>query len=215
MEPYLNPYRFRLWLDSLAANMLNSRQKRLLLWLLSWGKAGCDSYNYRIAQEMRCSVRTIRRDLRRLEKYHLVDVRGALGKHRRIIVLPYVTKRQWKADSFAHMVTLWEDKFVPHQRRCVTTTQSHAREQIRKLLYEPPADSESATTADGVSSRGETPRTPPAVQGGAQRMLDIARRNLVEKLIGLGWERKRAVKIADARIEQLKDQYKHGQEPKN
>lgn len=133
----LSPYKFKLWLDRLEPGILNARQKHLLLWLLAWGKAGCDSWNWRLAKEMHCCIRTIRRDLRQLERYHFIDNRGALGKYRRLIAIPFPSMRAWKSYLYENVkanlakklcqghsrdVTILVttptprgDKFVPHQ----------------------------------------------------------------------------------------------------
>lgn len=206
MGAYLNPYRFRLWLDSLGGYILNARQKRLLLWLLAWGKKGCDSYNYRLAKEMQGSIRTIRRDLRRLERYHLINITGALGKHRRIIVLPYKNKAVWKSHSFTNMCQKVGDKFVPHQRRLNIRYLNIAQKQRDQLLYDTKKKAEPEKTSGRVLPQGETPRTPPAVQGSDERVLEIARRGLIDMFLHMGWPRERAIAIAEAKIIKLKEQ---------
>lgn len=228
---HLNPYKFRLWLDSLGGDILNARQKGLLLWLLAWGKKGCDSYNYRIAKEMKCSVRTVQRDLRRLERYYLIDIRGALGKHRRIIVIPYPDKRGWTRYFFVTSCQNMGDRLVTHQRRLkvkplnsrhlrgetpqervdkrVADNLKRAAEQRQRLLYETSAKAESAKTADRVLPQGETPRTPPAVQGKEGRILKMLRRDYIERFIRLGWPRQRAISIAEARMNQLAERHKN------
>jgi len=226
----LNPYKFRLWLDSLSANILNARQKELLLWLLAWGKAGCDSYNYRLAKEMRCCVRTIRYDLRKLERYHLIVIRGALGKYRRIIVLPYATSALWKSNSFTNMCREMGAKFCRHQRRILIKTKYTTRtrgktpqereenliadnlriaqEQRQELLYGTKKNAESAKTADGVLPRGETPRTPPAAQGNYERILELAKRGYIDRFVRMGYSRQRAISLAEAKIECLVEKRK-------
>ncbi len=118
-------YKYRFWLGSLDHNTLNHRQYQELIWLLAWGPEGCDSYNYRIAEEFRTRyrnpdgkdkpvcIRTIRNDLRILERNRLiVTIPGwaqiAGGKFvkqlrdRRIIVIPYPTKTDWLKARLKH-----------------------------------------------------------------------------------------------------------------
>jgi len=236
-NPYLNPYRFRLWLDKLDHRILNSRQKRLLLHILDWGRAGCDSWNYRLAKVMRCSIRTIRRDLRVLEHYCFIDNRGALGKYRRIVALPYRSRRIWGqkmleiklsgvgvsrqpgGGSKTNRVTLRGDKFVPHQKSLNTSYLNIAQEAQRQkqlLLY---GKAESALRADAPpsggdtppnppSSRGDTPRTPRRFSGAGDKLLDIARQRLIGTFIALGYDRDRASRLAEARISQQYDRWK-------
>ncbi len=138
-----NPYKFRLWLGPLDHELLNDRQKRELIYFTGWGPKGCDDWNYKIALEFHCSIRTIRRDLRHLEKHALVDIRGALGKHRRIIAIPYPTHSSWMASSlrettrklgarFCDHSKNRGDKFVPHERR---TSKTSINQQFDELLY--------------------------------------------------------------------------------
>jgi len=236
-NPYHHPYKFRLWLDTIDHRILNSRQKRLLLHILAWGPSGCDSWNYRLAKVMRCSIRTIRRDLRVLEHYCFIDNRGALGKYRRIVALPWRSKRIWKAKSLeiklsgvgvsrppgggtkTHRVTSRGDKFVPHQRRLNTSYLNMAQEaqrQKNQLLYE---SAESALRADAPSSggdtppnppspRGDTPRTPRRFSGAGDKLLDIARQRLIGTFIALGYDRDRAIRLAEARISQQYERWK-------
>lgn len=201
------------------------------MWLLAWGKKGCDSYNYRIAKEMKCSVRTVQYDLRKLERYYLINIRGALGKHRRIIVIPYPNKRGWTCYFFVKSCQNVGAELCTHQRRLkvkplnsghprgetpqervdkhITDNLRIAQEQRQRLLYETPVNKESAKTADELSPRGETPQTPPAVQGKGGRMLEIARRGLIDKFINLGWPRQRAISITEARMNQLAERHKN------
>ena len=138
-----NPYKFRLWFSNQNTDMFNDRQKRMVYHFLSWGPRGCDSWNYRLELEFHCSKRTIRNDLRHLEKHALIVIRGALGKHRRIIAIPYPNRATWMQISFRQtsqkLGEFWSDtrrnrgaKFCPHQRRL---TKSKINQGADELLY--------------------------------------------------------------------------------
>jgi len=236
-NPYQNPYKFRLWLDTIDHRILNSRQKRLLLHILAWGPSGCDSWNYRLAKVMRCSIRTIQRDLRVLEYYCFIDNRGALGKYRRIIALPWRSRRIWKAQSLKNKLSGVgvsrppggvhksarksnnHDNSVTHQRRLNTSYLNMAQEaqrQKNQLLYE---SAESALRADAPSSggdapptppspRGDTPRTPRRFSGAAAKVYTVARNRLIEHFIRMGYPKDRAIRLAEARISQQYDRWK-------
>ncbi len=90
-----NPYRFRLWFSNQNTDMFTERHKQMVYHFLGWGPHGCDSWNYRLMLDFHCSRSTIQRALRHLEKHALIDIRGALGKHRRIIAIPYPNRTAW------------------------------------------------------------------------------------------------------------------------
>jgi len=206
MNYWKRTYRFRLWFGGLGGGIVNDRQRRLVLWLLAWGPKGCDSYNYKIAQAMRCSERTIQRDLRRLERYYLIVIDGALGKHRRIKVLPWSKKRHWKRYGLDNMLSKWGDKVVTHQRRTRINSSNYVREQRELLLHGKAPEAEAGKTPAGVSSRGENPPNPPGCSVSFRGVRQIAYNQLVEKLVKNGWSRERARSIAAARIGQLIEQ---------
>ena len=208
MNYYRKTYRFRLWFMGLEGGMLNDRQKRLVLWLLAWGPKGCDAYNYKIAQAMRCSERTIRRDLRRLEYYSLIVIDGALGKWRRIKVPPWSKKRHWKRYGLENMFSKWADKVVPHQRQHRINSMNYAREQRELLLHGKHLDAEAGKTPADFSSWGGCPPNPPGGSDTFRGVAQIRYNQLVEKLVKNSWPRYRAQSIAAARIEQLIEQQK-------
>lgn len=129
-----SPYKFRLWFSNQNTDLFSDRQKRMLYHFLGWGPRGCDSWNYKIALEFHVSKRTIRRDLRHLEKHTLIDIRGALGKHRRIIAIPYPNRASWIRAAFTKTARNLGDKFVHHQRR---TKRHSINQRTDKLLYGP------------------------------------------------------------------------------
>lgn len=222
-KPKLNPYKFRLWLDSVKTGVLNARQKHLLLHILSWGKVGCDSWNYRLAKEMKCSERTITSDLRRLERYGFIENWGALGKHRRLIALPFPSKRAWRAalaekciqrvakklcprmfskpNNFTNRLPERGEKNCDHQRRIYKDYIYIAQQQRNALLYGEQKKAESAETADKVLPRGVPPRTPPAAQEFSDPAFEKGRIWLIKNLMSRGWSRERAISFADAHLE--------------
>jgi len=128
MKKAFNPYKYRLWLGGLDHSLLNDRQKRELRWFLAWGPKGCDSDNYKLAQEFHVCIRTIQRDLRLLEYHHFIArIKGwaelAQGKfvrrlrNRQIITLPYRTKSDWIVASLQKSLDGVGDKNVTLQNR--------------------------------------------------------------------------------------------------
>jgi len=208
MNYWRKTYRFRLWFGGLGGGILNDRQKRLVLWLLAWGPKGCDSYNYKIAQGMHCSDRTIRRDLRRLERYHLIVIDGALGKYRRIKVLPWSKKRHWKRYGLDNMLSKRADKVVPHQRRYYKDNSNIIRTHKEALLFGKAPEAEAGKTPADSHLGGGAPPNPPGCSEGSRRLRQIAYNQLLEKLIRNGWSRERARSIAAARIGRLIEQQK-------
>ncbi len=217
-----NPYKFRLWLGPLDHELLNDRQKRELIYFTGWGPKGCDDWNYKIALEFHCSIRTIQRDLRHLEKHALVDIRGALGKHRRIIAIPYPNRASWMATSLQQ--TAQElgkklsdlsrnrgDKNVTHERR---TSKTSINQQRNRLLYGEPirvSDMESGKTPDSIfpssaggllgSGGGGSSETSASWQQRKEaRAWEYARQKLIDQLVRKGHRRESAITLANIAI---------------
>lgn len=129
-----NPYKFRLWFSNQNTDLFTDRQKRMVYHFLSYGPRGCDSWNYKLALEFHVSIRTIQRDLRHLENHALIDNHGALGKHRRIIAIPYPWRVRWVRESCQRTLRALGDNFVTHQRR---TSKTSINQQHDRLLYGP------------------------------------------------------------------------------
>lgn len=128
----LNPYKFRLWFSNQNTDLFNDRQKRMVYHFLGWGTRGCDSWNYKLMLEFHCSRRTLQYDLRHLEKHALINIRGGLGKFRRIFAIPYPNRACWIRASFTEMARKWGAKFCTHQRR---TNKISINQQHNRLLY--------------------------------------------------------------------------------
>lgn len=114
---FQNPYKFRLWFGKWSPGVFTARQSALVLHFLSYGARGCDSWNYKLAQQFGCSIRTLQRDLRRLELYQVIQVAGGLGKWRRIRVIPLPKLKLFFRWAFQQMTRKQGDIFVTHQRR--------------------------------------------------------------------------------------------------
>lgn len=170
-----NPYKFRLWFSNQNTDLFNDRQKRMVYHFLSWGPRGCDSWNYKIALEFHCSIRTIRRDLRHLEKHALIDIRGALGKHRRIIAIPYQRRAAWIRESCQRSLRRVGDKFVLHQRR---TRRHSINQQHDELRY-----GRSLTDFGSV--------------GGVEHFIEQTRHKIIDELVHRGEDRDLANNIAN------------------
>ncbi len=170
-----NPYKFRLWFSNQNTDLFNDRQKRMVYHFLAWGPRGCDSWNYKLALVFHCSKRTIRRDLRHLEKHTLVDIRGALGKHRQIIAIPYPNRATWIRAAFKETARNVGDKFVHHQRR---STKSTINQQLDGLLY-----STRLTTCGSVGEVG--------------RFIEQTRHKIINELVHRGTNRNLAKNIAN------------------
>jgi len=178
-DPFTNPYKFRLWFGKWSPGIFSARQTALVLHFLNYGKSGCDSWNYKIADLFRISIRTLQRDLRILEHYQIIQIAGALGKYRKIRVLPCSKKRIFFMWGFKQMVKKWGDKFVTHQRRYYKDYSNNKKQEI---LYGP----------IGLEIKGTG--LPPAAQTYLQKQF-------VEKFLKMGYNRTRAINLAGIKIE--------------
>lgn len=211
-QAWSNTYKFRLWLGSLDHELLNDRQKRELQYFAGWGPRGCSDWNYKLQLIFHRSKRTIQYDLRHLEKHSLIDIRGALGKHRRIIALPFPNKAAWMAASIQQMLQNFGKpnrqivrnrgaKNCTHERR---TKRHSINQQRNELLFgrpPKPPKAESGTAPDRATRGGRIPPHPPGGSGG--RELDQAqlRKDLIDRLLFVGHNRARAIALADIAIE--------------
>ncbi|MBA7670974.1 hypothetical protein ES703_79123 [subsurface metagenome] len=192
-----NPYKFRLWLGTLDHELLNDRQKRELVYFTGWGPKGCDDWNYKLELEFHCSKRTIRNDLRHLEKHALVDIRGALGKHRRIITIPYPTKSSWMASSLREtsqkLGEFWSNtgpnrgaKFCPHERR---TSKTSINQQLDGLLY--------GETFLRLSGGGSSETSALELPYEEAQVWESTRRKIIDQLVREGNPRDSAITMAN------------------
>ena len=172
---YRNPYKFRLWFSNQNTDLFNDRQKRMVYHFLSWGPRGCDSWNYKLMLEFHCSRRTLQYDLRHLEKHALIDIRGALGKNRRIIAIPYDRRVVWVRESCQRTLRALGAKFCTHQQR---TRRLSINQQHYELLY------------------GRTPTTFGSVGGGGA-YIEQTRRKIIDILVHRGENREVAKNVAN------------------
>ncbi len=170
-----NPYKFRLWFSNQNTDLFNDRQKRMVYHFLSWGPRGCDSWNYKLALEFHCSKRTLQYDLRHLEKHRLIAIFGSLGKHRRIVAIPYPRRVLWVRESCQRTLRDLGAKFCTHQRR---TSKTSINQQRDGLLY-----GQSLTTCGSV--------------GGVKRFVEQTRHKIINELTHRKVYRDEAVKIAN------------------
>ena len=192
-----NPYRFRLWFSNQNTDLFNDRQKREVYHFLGWGPKGCDSWNYRLELEFHCSKRTLRNDLRHLEKHALIDIRGALGKHRRIIAIPYPNRAAWMRAAVqettrklgARLGNLRRNrgaKFCPHQRR---TSKTSINQSVDGLLF-----GESFLLFSGSGS-SETSAQKLSYE--ERQIWEQTRRKMIDQLVRKGHRRESAITMAN------------------
>ncbi len=123
-----NPYKTRLWL--LSANSDTFCKKELELWdlLAGYGPDGCGDTNPRLSRKIHRSRATIKRYIRNLKKHYLVEVVPGWAelkdgqfiktlRYRRIIAIPWPSKRSWMAASFQKMVEEVGSKMSHYSRR--------------------------------------------------------------------------------------------------
>jgi len=195
-----NPYKFRLWLGTLDHELLNDRQKRMVVYFTGWGPRGCDDWNYKIALEFHRSIRTIQRDLRHLEKHALVDIRGALGKHRRIIAIPYPTHSSWMASSLRETTRKLGARFCDHSKNRGVKNVTHERrtdkisinQQLDDLLYG------EGFFGSGGSGSSETSALELSYED--RQIWESARRKLIDQLVREGNPRDSAITMANIAI---------------
>jgi len=170
-DPFGNPYKFRLWFGQWSPGVFTARQSALVLHFLSYGKRGCDSWNYKLARQFGCSIRTLQRDLRRLELYNVILIDGAWGKHRRIRVVPLPKMRLFFQWAFQQMLKKQGDKFVTHQRRSYSTYRNRGKDTI---LY-----GDARLVLEGTE-------LPPVARA-------FLTKRFVDKWLNLGFSRERAI----------------------
>ena len=220
MTRMFNPYQLRLWLGELDHELLNDRQKRELIHFLRCGPQGCDSWNYKLAQIFHISKRTLQYDLRHLESNGFIDIRGALGKHRRIVTLPFPTKASWMAFTIKEWT---KHMFCVHPRaraRMGAKFCTHHKESLREIHYNQtqrllysespqPKKSESGETPDESHSSSATKTCGSGVASPIPYALRLTRRTLIDRLILAGYPRARAIRLADRMIaDKLKERAK-------
>ncbi len=170
-----NPYKFRLWFANQNTDLFNDRQKQMVYHFLGWGPRGCDSWNYKLMLIFHCSRRTLQYDLRHLEKHALIDVRGGLGKYRRIIAIPYQRRVLWVRESCQRALREVGAKFCTHQRR---TNKISINQQRDGLLY-----GRGSTTCGSVGEDG--------------RFVEQTRHKIINELVHRGEDRDIANQIAN------------------
>ena len=199
---YANPYKTRLWLSNLDHGLLNDDQKRLFYHCLGWGRKGCGDWNYQLQALLHRSKRTIQYYLRHLEKHCLIDIRGAYGKHRRIIAIAWPTKQVWMTESLRQNLKKMGAKNCTHQRR---TMKHSINQQLDNLLYRN-ADSlpnKVSPKAGDESISGVAPPNPRFATGRKLTpMQNLARRKLIDMFLNLDYPRDRAIRLADVRLEE-------------
>lgn len=203
--PYSNPYKFRLWTANLDHGLLNDRQKRMLYHFAGWGPRGCGDWNYQLAAEFHCSKRTVQYDLRRLEKHCFVELRGALGKYRRITALLWPNKGVWMNESHRQMVRNMGAKFCTHQRRLTKSKINQLRDDL--FFGRPISVPKNVSPRD--ASTLSNPQSPVgSTTGGSvndKRVAELVRKGMIEKLVKVGHPRARAIRLANVKVQKLLD----------
>ncbi len=195
-----NPYKFRLWFSNQNSDMFTERHKQMVYHFLGWGRKGCDSWNYRLMLDFHCSRRTLQLALRHLEKHALIDIRGALGKHRRIIAIPYPNRATWMQISVQETIrklgARLSDhsknrgaKFCAHQRR---TSKTSINQQFDDLLY-----GESFLLFSGGGS-SETSAQKLSYE--ERQIWEQTRHKMIDQLVRTGHQRDSAIKMANITI---------------
>ncbi len=123
-----NPYKTKLWMFS--ANSDTFCKKELELWdlLAGHGPDGCGKTNAELSRKIHRSRATIKRYLRNLKKHHMIDIVPGWAelkggrfiktlRYRRIIAIPWPSKRSWMAGSLQKMVEGVGSKMSHYQRR--------------------------------------------------------------------------------------------------
>ncbi|MBA7691052.1 hypothetical protein ES703_99590 [subsurface metagenome] len=195
-----NPYKFRLWFSNYNTNLFTEKQKQMVYHFLGWGRKGCDSWNYKLMLDLHCSRRTLQLNLRHLEKHALVDIRGALGKHRRIIVIPYPNQATWMQISLQQTSQKLGEflsntgpnrgaKFCAHQRR---TSKTSINQQLDGLLY-----GESFLRLRGGGSSETSASDIPYEEA---QVWEQTRRKMIDELVWRGHPRETAINMANITV---------------
>jgi hypothetical protein len=167
---FSNPYKTRLWLANYNSNTFNDRQKRLWFHLASWGPKGCDSWNYRLAQEFHVCKRTIQYDLRKLSDYHLIKIRVGWAKlqgdgfagelrGRKIIALPWKNEATWRRESIREIVGKTGANFCTLQRR-LTKSKINQPQKSLQFRQVKPADERVVLAGREELSKNHPPEPP-------------------------------------------------------
>ncbi len=192
-----NPYRFRLWFSNQNSDMFTERHKQMVYHFLGWGPKGCDSWNYKLELEFHCSKSTLQRCLRHLEKHALIDIRGALGKHRRIIAIPYPNQAAWMRaavqETIRKLGARLSDhsknrgvKFDHHQRR---TSKTSINQHADELLY--------GESFLRLSGGGSPEAFASDIQYDEAQIWEQTRRKIIDQLVRGGQSRDSAITQAN------------------
>lgn len=112
-KAWSSPYKTRLWLSNVDHSLFSDRQKRMWAYFAYQGRDGSDAWNYKLARKFHVSTRTIRRDISHLKKHCLIQIIPGWSKlaggafveqlrYRRIIALPWPTRRIWMIESIKY-----------------------------------------------------------------------------------------------------------------
>ncbi len=89
------------WIWQLAPQILTWKEKHVLSFIWWCKDRGCREWNYRLAQRFKCSRRTIKRRLKRLDNLHLIHINFPQTINRTIYRRPYFNVLIWHEKRMA------------------------------------------------------------------------------------------------------------------
>ena len=192
-----NPYKFRLWFSNQNTDLFNDRQKRELYHFLAWGRQGCDSWNYKLMLEFHCSRSTLQRDLRHLEKHALIDIRGALGKHRRIIAIPYPNRAAWMRAAIQQTTQKLGEFWSRTGRNRGVKNDPHQRRHSKRVINQPADELLYGESFLLFSGGGSSETSTPKIPYEDRQIWEQTRRKIIDELVHRGEDRDIANRTAN------------------
>lgn len=150
-------YKTVLWLNRLNGQLLTPKQYRIWLYIADRGPRGCDAWNYRIARDCKCSIRTVRRSLNQLRKHSLILSSGDLGKFRIVIACLHPTKRIWMQRSIQNLMSLGVTKMSPINNVSKKLTNIERVRMMYRMFKEPLPTTGRAPEKESLSGASRPP----------------------------------------------------------
>jgi hypothetical protein len=191
-------------------------KKELELWdkIAGFGPRGCKDINTQLGSKIGRSRAQIKRYLRNMREHILIDVIPGFAelqggkfvkpyRYRKIIALPWPTKRAWQAAAFKKMAGGVGSKMSHYQKRI---TKSNINQARYDLLYSAAGSGKSAESPASPATcqpQGVSPPEPPCCSGQQDQIRKLVRIGLIEKFISVGHGRARAIHLADIKIGKL------------
>lgn len=165
--PWSSPYKTKLWLFGSNSDMFCKKELELWEYIAGFGPRGCRDTNPQLSVEIGRCKRTIQFYLRNLESHALVETIPGWAelvgsrfvkplRYRRIIALPWPSKRVWMRESIRRSVRKWGAKNCALQRR-LSKREINKRLRSQYRLFTEPLPDTGQPPEGGTLSRHKSP----------------------------------------------------------